>query len=171
MSAEGSSSKHPGLEEREREARNTNDSSKAGPSKPRGPGGGPGSSPHLSRAGGENLPRLLSKEEMTALCAGRTELRGLCMQRREPEAQSPASREASIGTTLLLWGGRACGGPGDGRTGRAGEQTPAAGRSYPHQKGLSSGEAEVREGQVPKDLCGSGPSAAAPFHGDLNKRR
>ena len=73
MSAEGSSSKHPGQEEREREARNTNDSSKAGASKPRAPGGGLGSSPHLSWAGGKNLPRLLSKEEeMKALCAGRT---------------------------------------------------------------------------------------------------
>lgn len=177
MSAEGSSSKHPGQEEWEREAWNTNDNSKAGPSKPRAPSEGPGSSPHLSRAGGENLPRLLSKEEeMTVLCAGRTKLRGLCMQRREPKAQSPASWEASIRRTLLLCGGRACGGPGDGRTGRAGELTPAAGRSYPHQKGLSSGshragEAEVREGRVPKDLCGSGPSAAAPFHRDLNKRR
>ena len=69
MSAEGSSSKHPGQEERAREARNTNDSSKAGASKPRAPAEGWGH-PHTcpGQAGGPAQASFKGGGDEGALC-------------------------------------------------------------------------------------------------------
>lgn len=94
MSAEGSSSKHPGQEER-RGKHGIQTTTVKPEHQAQSPAEGWGH-PHTCpgrRGGPAQAPS--KEEEMKALCREDI-IKGLCMQRREPEAQSPLPRKQAL---------------------------------------------------------------------------